>query len=114
MKNTNRKVNEQAREEISNILLFEIGDPRLEFVTITTCNVSHDRSVADVYFTCDQRNYENAKSAFEKAKGRIKTLMSQRLKWRKIPELRFRLDDVIDSSERIEGMIESERQRWSN
>lgn len=113
MKNTNRKVDEQAREEISNILLFEIGDPRLEFVTITSCHVSYDRSVADIYFTTNHNNYENAKCAFEKAKGRIRSLMSQRLSWRKTPELRFHLDDVIDSSERIEDVIEAEKQRYS-
>ena len=36
----NRKVNQQAREVIANILLFEISDPKLSLVTITGCEVS--------------------------------------------------------------------------
>ena len=44
---SNRKVNEQAREVIAGILLFEISDPRLELVTITGCEVSYDRSVCN-------------------------------------------------------------------
>ena len=46
---SNRRVNEQAREVISEILLFEISDPRLDMVTITGVEVSYDRSVANVY-----------------------------------------------------------------
>ena len=37
---SNRKVNEQAREVIAGILLFEISDPRLALVTITGCEVA--------------------------------------------------------------------------
>ena len=41
---SNRKVNEQAREVIASILLFDVSDPRLHLVTITGCGVSYDRS----------------------------------------------------------------------
>ena len=41
---SSRKVNEQAREALANILLFEVSDPRLHMVTITGCEVSFDRS----------------------------------------------------------------------
>ena len=44
MKEGNRKVDEQAREVISSILLFEVSDPRLQLVTITGCSISFDRS----------------------------------------------------------------------
>ncbi len=47
---SNRKVNEQAREVIASILLFEISDPRFELVTITGCEVSYDRSVCNVFY----------------------------------------------------------------
>ena len=50
---SSRKVNEQAREVIANILLFEMTDPRLSMVTITSCEVSFDRSVANVFYTTE-------------------------------------------------------------
>ena len=55
---SNRKVNEQAREVIAGILLFEISDPRLELVTITGCEVSYDRSVCNVFYTTEPDRYE--------------------------------------------------------
>ena len=69
---TNRKVNEQAREVIASILLFEISDPRLTLVTITGCEVSYDRSVCNVYYSADRNEYEDVAAAFEKASGRIR------------------------------------------
>ena len=57
---TNRKVNQQAREVIASILLFEISDPRLSLVTITGCEVSYDRSVCNVFYTADRGEYERS------------------------------------------------------
>lgn len=54
---SNRKVNEQAREVIASILLFDVSDPRLHLVTITGCEVSYDRSVCNVYYTTDPERY---------------------------------------------------------
>ena len=78
---TNRKVNQQAREVIASILLFEISDPRLSLVTITGCEVSYDRSVCNVFYTADRGEYEEVAEAFEKASGRIRSLMARQLSW---------------------------------
>ena len=39
-----RRLNEQAREVVSSILIGEISDPRLGLVTVTGAEVSPDRS----------------------------------------------------------------------
>lgn len=69
---SNRKVNEQAREVIASILLFDVSDPRLHLVTITGCEVSYDRSVCNVYYTTDPERYAGAQAAFEAAAGHIR------------------------------------------
>ncbi|MDO4841796.1 MAG: 30S ribosome-binding factor RbfA [Phoenicibacter congonensis] len=112
MKKTNRKVDEQAKVEISNILMFEVSDPRLQFVTITGCKVSFDRAYAEVFYTTTPDNYADAEIALGKAKGHIRSVMARNLDWKKAPELRFRLDETIDNAVRIENQIESERERF--
>ena len=109
--NSNRRVNEQAREVIASILLFEISDPRLGLVTITGCEVSYDRSVANVFYTTDKGNYEDAAAAFKKAQGRIRSLMAKQLSWRVAPELRFMLDPSVDQAERIGRALAQEAER---
>lgn len=110
-KQGNRKVNEQAREVIASILLFDIADPRLALVTITGCEVSYDRSVATVFYTTDPEDYAQAEAAFAQAKGRIRSLMAKKLSWRVAPELRFRLDTSVDEAESIAIALAAERSR---
>ena len=85
---SSRKVNEQAREVIAGILLFEISDPRLNMVTITSCE--------------------------EAAGGRIRSLMAKKLSWRMAPELRFMLDSSVDEAERIASALARDAARNSS
>ena len=108
---SNRKVNEQAREVIASILLFEISDPRLELVTITGCEVSYDRSVCNVFYTTEHERYDDVAAAFQKAAGRIRSLMARKLSWRVAPELRFLLDTSVDQAERIASALAADAHR---
>ncbi len=111
MKEGNRKVDEQARETIANIMLFDVSDPRLDLVTITGCKVSYDRAYCDVYYTAEPDRYPDVSSAFESSKGHIRSLMAKKLDWRKAPELRFHLDETVDAAERLGRYIKAEEDR---
>ncbi len=108
---SNRKVNEQAREVIASILLFEISDPRLSLVTVTGCEVSYDRSVCNVFYATEPERYEAVADAFSKASGRIRSLMAKQLSWRIAPELRFMLDKSVDEAERIATALQRDSAR---
>lgn len=108
---SNRRVNEQAREVLAEILLFEISDPRLDMVTITGVEVSFDRSVANVYYSTEQARYTEAAQAFSAAAGRIRSLMAKKLSWRVAPELRFRLDESVDNAQRIAEALSADASR---
>ena len=108
---SNRRVNEQAREAISEILLFEISDPRLDMVTITGVEVSYDRSVANVYYSTEPSRYTEVAQAFNAAAGRIRSLMAKKLSWRVAPELRFHLDESVDNAQRIAEALSADAAR---
>lgn len=111
---SNRRVNEQAREVISEILLFEISDPRLDMVTITGVEVSYDRSVANVYYSTEPSRYMEVAQAFNAAAGRIRSLMAKKLSWRVAPELRFHLDESVDNAQRIAEALSADAARNAN
>lgn len=111
---SNRRVNEQAREVISEILLFEISDPRLDMVTITGAEVSYDRSVANVYYSTEPSRYTEVAQAFNAAAGRIRSLMAKKLSWRVAPELRFHLDESVDNAQRIAEALSADAARNAN
>jgi len=106
-----RKLNEQAREVISSILLFDIADPRLHLVTIVGCEVSFDRSVCNAFYSTDPERYEEVAEAFKAASGHIRSVMAKELSWRVAPELRFILDESIDEAERITRALERDAER---
>lgn len=106
-----RKANEQLRSKIANVILLHIADPRLEMVTVTSCEVSKDRSVADVYISADKDRYDEVMAGLEAAKGRIRSLVGKDLGWRVTPELRFYIDKTVDTAEHIAAVLESEH-KW--
>ena len=103
---TNRKVNQQAREVIASILLFEISDPDLALVTVTGVEVSVDKSFMRAFFTCDAERYDEVEVALGRARGRIRSLLGRSLGWRVTPELDFRIDTSTDEAERIARALE--------
>ena len=108
---SSRKVNEQAREALANILLFEVSDPRLHMITITGCEVSFDRSYCNVFYTTEPGRYDDAAAGFEAARGRIRSLLGRALSWRVTPELRFLLDASVDEAQRISDALSRDAER---
>ena len=111
---SSRRSNAQAQEAIASILLFDISDARLERATITGCEVSFDKSMCNVFYSAPKEDYESVARAFDSAKGRIRSLMSKQLTWRKSPELRFILDETVDTAARIGNAIASDAGRVAN
>lgn len=98
-----RKLNESVREAIASILLDEIADPRLDLITVTGVSVSPDIMQANVYVTAhgDEERYREVLEGLESAKGRIRSLVGQRIKSRFTPELRFFIDESVDAGMRM-------------
>lgn len=100
-----RRLNEQAREAVAEILVNEVSDPRVELVTVTGTEVSPDRSVLLVFVSADPERYDDALAGLESAKGRIRSLLGRQLGWRVTPEVRFYIDESVDSGMRIEEAL---------
>ena len=79
-------------------------------MTITGCEVSYDRSVCNVFYAKPER-YDDVAAAFQKAAGRIRSLMARKLSWRVAPELRFLLDTSVDQAERIASALAADAHR---
>jgi ribosome-binding factor A len=100
-----RRLNEQAREVIASLLVSEVSDPRIELVTVTGTEVSPDRSVLLVFVSTDPERYEEVLAGLESAKGRLRSLLGHALGWRVTPELRFYIDESVDSGMRIDAAL---------
>ncbi|MEM7401484.1 MAG: 30S ribosome-binding factor RbfA [Pseudomonadota bacterium] len=102
------RVGEQLRREISNLLRNEVKDPRISDIIIYDVVVSKDLGTAKVYFSpmnIEQDAIE-VTQGLQSASGFLRTQLSKTLHMRKMPELRFIVDETEAKSERIEQLIQ--------
>lgn len=100
------RLNHAFQEEISMILMTEIRDEDIKFVTITDVDITNDLSFAKVYFTVlDENKKESTLEALNGAASFIRTKLSERIEIRHTPELRFIYDTSIDYGNHIEEII---------
>ena len=101
------RLNHAIQEEISVILMKEVKDQNIKFVTITGVEVTSDLSYAKVYYTVlNREKMDETKKALEKASPFIRTKLAERIEVRHTPELRFIYDKSILYGEHIEKIIE--------
>lgn len=94
-------------KEISYILMTEVKDEDIRFVTITDCKVTNDLSYAKVYYTVlDDEKRERTAEALKNASGFIRKQLFDRVDIRNIPELEFIYDESIEYGSKIEKIIE--------
>ena len=108
-----RRVGEEIHRLLSEALQREFSDPRLALVSLTEVEVANDLSVAQVFFTCmnGADKAEVATAALHSASGRLRHLLSGRMKLRTVPQLRFKYDDSLDRGERISALLADANRR---
>jgi ribosome-binding factor A len=100
------RVSGLLQEAVSEILLREVKDPRVEGVTLTGVETTPDLKLAKVYFsTLRPENREAALAGLKSAAGYIKRQISTRLQLRHTPELRFLYDTTLDKANRLESLL---------
>ena len=105
-----RRVAEQVKKDVSQIIGNEMKDPRLAGITsVTDVQLSRDLRYASIYvsiFGSDQVKEETLQTLI-KATGFIRTEIGKRIRLRYTPEINFFLDNSIEYGAHIERVIKS-------
>ena len=101
------RVGETIREELSVMLLRDLKDPRIGFVTITDVVMSPDLRQAKVYFSRIGSEDERAESlrGLQAAAGFMRRELGHRLALKFAPEIRFFYDESLDTGARIDRLL---------
>ncbi len=106
MANRQERIASIIRKNISEIIQFEIRDPHLGFVSIPEVRVSKDFSYADVYVSfINEEDERPSLEVLNKAKGFIRSELASKLDIRRVPEIRFKVDDGWKKEARIEELL---------
>jgi ribosome-binding factor A len=101
------RLNDQIREEISDIMHRRLKDPRVGFATVTKVSVTADLSRANVYVSVmgEPDDITKSISCLDGASGFIRAELGKRLRIKRIPELKFRYDDSCVKGARIDSIL---------
>ena len=98
------RVNELVREILGDELE-RMDDDRLELVTITHVSVDPDLRRATVDFSSLGEGEEAAAEALAEHRVRLQAAIARQARLKRTPELRFRVDAVIQYGARIEELL---------
>lgn len=102
------RLNHAFQEEISMILMTEIKDEDIKFVTITGVETTSDLSYAKVYFTVlDDTKRKPTLEALNGAASFIRGKLAERVEVRHTPELKFIYDTSIEYGNHIDEIIDN-------
>jgi ribosome-binding factor A len=109
------KIAERMREELAEIMVMQIHDPRLAGVSITDVEIDRELAYAEIYFSCVEgaSRAEEILDGFLHAQGFLRSELAHRIELRSFPRLRFRWDPTFERAERIEQLfsqIQAEKQ----
>ncbi len=101
------KIAEQILRELSQLLMFNIKDPRVATVTITDVKVARDLSIAKVFFTVtdEENDRKSAEQGLKKGAPYLRRQLSQVMRMRSVPDLRFYYDESIGYGQKIESLL---------
>jgi len=108
-----KRIADRIREELSEMLLREIGDPRLKLIYVTDVKVDRELACADIYVSAVEGQARAAEvlAGLESASGFIRHTLAGRVELRVFPRLRFHWDPTPEQADRIERLLAELRQQ---
>lgn len=103
------RIQELIREELSELIMRELRDPRLDgLISLTRVEVTPDLSNARIFVSVmsETTSPEDAVKALQSASGYLHKELVHRLEMRKVPFLNFRLDTSISEGAAVLAQID--------
>jgi ribosome-binding factor A len=101
------RIGDRIREDLSELLVKAVNDPRLVGISVTDVVVDRELAYATVYVSAleGETRAKDALAALEHAQGFLRSQLAQNSNLRVFPRLRFHWDPTFERAERIEQLI---------
>lgn len=93
---------------ISDIFLKEISDPRIGFITVSSCELSSDLKHAKIFVSIygDEKEKKRGMEGVKSATKYVQELLAKRIKAKNVPFIEFILDESIEKAIKLTKLIE--------
>jgi ribosome-binding factor A len=102
-----QRISDRIRNELSEMLVKEVQDPRLTGISVTDVKVDRELAFADVYVSAVE-GHERSREVLEglhSAAGFLRHTLSMRVDLRTFPKLRFHWDPTPERADHIERVL---------
>ncbi len=108
-----QRIADRVRQELSEMLIREINDPRLKNIFVTDVKIDKELAFADVYFSAIEGAERSAEilEGLESASGFLRRTLSSRVEVRAFPRLRFHWDPTPENADHIEKVLAGLREK---
>lgn len=120
MAHKKEKLESSIRKKVGDLLLKDIKDSRIGYVTVTSVEISKDNSVASVGISIlgNARDARKSLEGIKSAAGYIQHRLAKALEIRYVPRLEFFLDssvaDGVGMVDFLEGLTASDEMNSGN
>ncbi len=110
-----QRIADRIRQEISEMMIKEISDPRLHQVYVSDVRVDRELAWADVYVSAleGQSRSKEILEGMESARGYFRRALAARVELRAFPRLRFHWDPTPEHAEHMEKLFAQIREESS-
>lgn len=109
MADRHNRVKALIARNISDIVAFELKNPKVGFVTVNEVEVYDDLSGAKVYVSFLDTKYPRQKIAeLKKSEGFVRSSLAKRMDIYKVPRIIFLYDESAEQASRIEAALAKE------
>ena len=102
-----KKIANRIKEDLSELLIYEVEDPRLSGVMVTDVNVDRELYYANIYVSALEGKVraKEVLAGLESASGFLRSQLAQGIELRTFPRLRFYWDPTPENADRIEFLL---------
>jgi ribosome-binding factor A len=106
------RVSDVLQKEVCELLLKEVKDPHLGFITITGVEVSRDLKLAKIFYTLlgSPEQADVSSRALQRITPFIKKQLGRKLHMRSIPDISFRYDHSLEYGTKIDHILDRLRE----
>jgi ribosome-binding factor A len=104
-----QRIQDRMHQELSELILFKISDPRITGVNVTDITVDREFSYADIYVSAVEgvSRSKEILEGLEHASGYLRHELAARVDLRTFPKLRFHWDPTPENADHIEKILRS-------
>jgi ribosome-binding factor A len=106
MQHRTERISEALREELTELIGYELSDPRVASATVTSLDISPDKRHALVRVRVDEGvDTKQTLAALEHAAPFLRREVARRLELFRIPELHFEADIATELGPRVDQLL---------